>query len=644
MPEAHPLDLYLDGCAMVHQLGAGTPETSYYPALDRALNAVGAALRPKVVAVHHVSGKRSAGIPDFGLFVAPPRRTAPQPEWTTGATPERGVMEVKPPKDDMDKLLASHQVAHKYLPAFGLVLATNLWQFRLVGEGGQVLDRLDLAETPDAFWALVRGGRPDALRTRFADFLQRCLLTKAPLTKPEDLAFFLASYARDALAALAGQAGLPGLAALRKNLEDGLGLSFTGEKGEHLFRSTLVQTLFYGVFSAWVAHQRENPGQSFDWKTAQWSLHVPVMQLLFAQVAAPNALRPLGLVPLLDAAQAALERVDTAAFFAAFDQALAIQHFYEPFLKFFDPELRKELGVWYTPPEIVEYMVERVDSVLRSELGVADGLADERVWVLDPCCGTGSYLVEVLRRIRKTLAPRGLGDLLADRMVAAATTRVVGFEIMPAPFVIAHWQVGEALREVQAHLRADQRAAIYLTNALTGWDPAEAVGSLEGAFAQLERERDEAREVKQKRPILVVLGNPPYNAFAGTSPTEERGLVEPYKAGLIAKWGVRKFNLDDLYVRFFRVAERRIAEATGEGVICFISNFSWLSGASFVVMRQRLLSGFDAIWIDNLNGDSRETGKQTPDGLPDPSAFSTPFSKEGIRVGTAIATLVKRRG
>jgi SAM-dependent methyltransferase len=644
MPDPHPLDLYLDGCATVHQLAAGTPETSFYPALHRALNAVGATLKPKVVAVHHVSGRRDAGIPDFGLFVAPPRRSAPMPEWHTGATPERGVVEVKPPKDSMDKLLASRQVAHTYLPAYGLVLATNLWQFRLVGAGGQLLERLDLADTPDAFWKLVRGQRPEALRTRFADFLQRCLLTKAPLTKPEDLAFFLASYARDALAALEARASLPGLAAMRKNLEKGLGLTFEGAKGEHLFRSTLVQTLFYGVFSAWVAHQRDNPGAPFDWKSAQWSLHVPVMQLLFAQVATPNALGGLGLVPLLDAAQAALARVDTAAFFAAFDEALAVQHFYEPFLKFFDPKLRKELGVWYTPPEIVEYMVERVDRVLRSELGIEDGLADERVWVLDPCCGTGGYLVEVLRRIRTTLATRGLGDLMAERMVAAATTRVVGFEIMPAPFVIAHWQVGEELLKSQAHLAPQQRAAIYLTNALTGWDRAEEIGSLEPAFALLQNERDEAREVKQNRRILVVLGNPPYNAFAGTSPSEERGLVEPYKEGLNTRWGVKKFNLDDLYVRFFRVAERRIADVTGEGVICFISNFSWLAGASFVVMRKRLLDSFDAIWIDNLNGDSRETGKVTPEGLPDPSAFSTPFSKEGIRVGTAIATLVKRRG
>lgn len=95
-----------------------------------------------------------------------------------------------------------------------------------------------------------------------------------------------------------------------------------------------------------------------------------------------------------------------------------------------------------------------------------------------------------------------------------------------------------------------------------------------------------------------MLGNPPYNAFAGTSPREEAGLVEPYKRGLRERWGVRKFNLDDLSMRFFRVAERRIAEQTGRGVVCFVSNSSWLTRPSIVVMRQRLLGSFDRFWID----------------------------------------------
>jgi hypothetical protein len=118
--------------------------------------------------------------------------------------------------------------------------------------------------------------------------------------------------------------------------------------------------------------------------------------------------------------------------------------------------------------------------------------------------------------------------------------------------------------------------------------------------------------------------------------------VEPYKEGLISEWGIKKFNLDDLYVRFFRLAERRIAEMTGKGVVCYISNFSYLGDPSFVVMRQRFLNGFDMLWFDCMNGDSRETGKLTPDGKPDPSVFSTEYNREGIRVGTAIGLMVRK--
>jgi hypothetical protein len=123
--------------------------------------------------------------------------------------------------------------------------------------------------------------------------------------------------------------------------------------------------------------------------------------------------------------------------------------------------------------------------------------------------------------------------------------------------------------------------------------------------------------------------------------------VEPYKKGLNKPvsqggWGIKKFNLDDLYVRFFRLAERRIAEMSGVGVVSFISNFSYLSDPSFVVMRERFLSEFDKLWFDCMNGDSRETGKLTPDGKPDPSVFSTEYNREGIRIGTAICVIVRK--
>ena len=221
-------------------------------------------------------------------------------------------------------------------------------------------------------------------------------------------------------------------------------------------------------------------------------------------------------------------------------------------------------------------MVSRVDRALKYDLGIADGLAAENVYVLDPCCGTGAYLAEVLRRIAANLEDRGMGALTGARVKQAATERVFGFEIMPAPFVVSHLQIGLTMQALDASLSEDgtERAGVFLTNALTGWEPRVQKPL---PFQELEEERDRADKVKQDTPILVILGNPPYNAFAGVSMDEERELFEAYRATRRVKLHETK-GLIDIYVRFFRMAERRIVEKTGLGVVCFISNYSWLDG------------------------------------------------------------------
>ncbi|MCK4334109.1 DNA methyltransferase, partial [candidate division WOR-3 bacterium] len=253
----------------------------------------------------------------------------------------------------------------------------------------------------------------------------------------------------------------------------------------------------------------------------------------------------------------------------------------------------------------------------------------------------------------------------------AAQKRVFGFEILPAPFVVSHLQLGLKLGSLGVPLGDDERVGVYLTNTLTGWE-IKKQPPLE--WKELQAERESSGKVKNKDPILVILGNPPYNAFAGVSPEEEEGLVEVYKGiyfetkkdkkgrpiqrkdGSIIQdrryklnnppemggWGIKKFNLDDFYIRFFRIAERRIVEKTKKGIVCFISNFSYLGDPSFVVMRERFLSEFDKLWFDCMNGDSRETGKRTPEGKPDPSVFSTKQSPVGIRVGTTIGLLARK--
>lgn len=646
-----------------HGLGAGTKERSYYPALADLLNSIGHDLKPRVLCISDLANS-GAGHPDFGLYAA---NQVQKGEPRKGQLPERGVIELKGVADDTWLTADTKQVS-KYFGAYRLVIVSNLRDFLIIGEGpnGEAtkLEGFRLAPNAKAFWDMVATPRKSAehIGRAFGEYLMRALTLSVALREPKDVAWFLASYARDALQRVDDAGNLPALANVRASLEQALGVTFEAEKGDHFFRSTLVQTLFYGVFSAWVLWAREMPRTSpkFDWKLATWHLKVPFIRTLFQQIASPAHLQPLHLVEVLDWTAATLNRVDTTEFFSRFNDADAVQFFYEPFLEAFDPELRKELGVWYTPNEVVTYMVARVDKALRDDLGIEDGLASERVYVLDPCCGTGAFLGAVLKRIEASLEAKGLGGLKGQMVKQAALTRVFGFEIMPAPFVVAHLQVGLTLQGMGATFddATNERAGIFLTNALTGWEP-HVTKPL--PFPELEEERSRADGVKQGAPILVVIGNPPYNGFAGVNEgKEERALTDAYKRPQKVRRPEGQ-GLNDLYVRFFRMAERRIVQTMtverknllddptatwadgGEGIVCFISNYSWLDGLSFTAMRERYLQAYDAIRIDCLNGDKYKTGKTTPDGAPDPSIFSTEHNREGIQVGTAITTMIRKQ-
>jgi hypothetical protein len=639
---------YLAGLSQIRGTGEAVEETSYYGQLERLLNVVGGSLSPKVLCVL-TTRNRGAGVPDGGLFTASRAVELAGRSALAARAPERGVVEVKGPGQRADRVARSAQVL-RYLSRYGKVLVTTYREFLVLhlGPDGQAVagESFSIAPDEESFWSRAASSTTTTAdeEDEFQGFLRRALLGDAPLSTPADLAHFLAAYAREGRRRLAAaDADLDGLAVLRTALEDSLGLRFDQEDGERFFRAALVQTLFYGVFAAWVVWSEERPHDSEDrfvWRSAQWTLQVPMVRVLFQQLATPAAL-PVGLDEVLDWTEEVLARVDRKLFFSSFEAGSAVQYFYEPFLQEYDPELRRELGVWYTPPEVVRYMVGRVHQALIDDLGLPLGLADENVYVLDPCTGTGSFLVETIETIARVVNDQYGDSLVGQDVKKAALTRIHGFELLPAPFVIAHMQVGLALDRLGAPLDAalGERAQVYLTNALTGWTENDEHPTL--PFPEFEAERDAADAVKRTAPILVVLGNPPYNGFAGVSGIEEGGLVDPYKAGLAREWDITKNKLDDLYIRFWRVAERRIAEQTGRGIVCFISNWSWLGDPSAVVMRERLVREFDRGYIDALNGDSRETGKKTPDGAPDPSVFSTTLNPAGIQVGTAVSLLVR---
>ena len=229
------------------------------------------------------------------------------------------------------------------------------------------------------------------------------MLGDAPLSAPADLAWFLAAYARTALQRVEAAGDMQALATLRSALEEALGLRFEGEDGDHFFRSALVQTLFYGVFAAWVFWQSSNrsrPPSRFAWRQAQWTLSVPMVRVLFQQLATPANL-PVGLDEVLDWTDDVLARVDRGLFFQRFEAAEAVQYFYEPFLAGLRSRAapRARCLVHAARGRSLHGRARRPGAA--RELGLPLGLADPNVHVLDPCTGTGSYLTARTRQNRQ---------------------------------------------------------------------------------------------------------------------------------------------------------------------------------------------------------------------------------------------------
>lgn len=615
--------------------GKPNPENSYYSAPSTLINEISKNLKIDIFcgAQSRTGGK----YPDFSLF----SRERCEDGSISGADPEFGVIEMKALDADVRRVASGAQTLG-YLETNGVVAVSNYREFLLLGKGKdgkpQEWDHLCLAESEDEFWELAE--KPTAAAKmhalEVASFLRQIPMQQTRLVEPRDVAWLLAMHAKKTLERLESSNG-GDLQLLQDSLEQCLGIKFNSKEQGKLFRSTLVQTLFYGLFSVWVKDGDEG---RFSWTMARENISIPIIQTLFEQLTTLINQKRYGLNEVLDRATETLNRIDRTVFLDKFKDEDAIQHFYEPFLEQFDPDIRKEKGVWYTPKKIVEYMVERVDHVLRMDLDYKDGLADRKVYVLDPCCGTGAYILEVLRKIEKTHRAKKLGkNLTANYVKDAATKRVFGFEVMAAPLVIAHYQVGNFLNDLEVPIDSEksEMAAIYLTNALSGWyDEVQPFLPLE----EFKREYERAQKVKQKKPILVIIGNPPY-LLKSKNDGSEKDLIAPYRDG--KKLGIKIRNpraIHDSYVKFIRVAERRIQES-GEGVLCYITNYSYTSDESFPVMRHHLMDTFDKIWIDSLNGSLVKNNMETPEGNPDLSVFDTDRGT-GIVTGTSIGLFLKR--
>ena len=379
---------YLADLRRIRSSGGATGERSYCPPLTNLLNAVGSTFKPKVFL------RQRAGT--AGGRTSRPRTLCRQADAarqaTRGAASRRRRGEVKPVGDDAWLTADGDQVS-RYWDRYRLVLVTNIRDFVLLGEDAQgrpaKLETFRLAGSAAAFEAKLQHPRTFAndVGAALGEYLGRALSHRAALAEPRDLARLLASYARDGLARVEAAGDAPSLNAVRSALEEALGVRFEGERGAAFFRSTLVQTLFYGVFSAWVLWARQTPPPAgvFNWHEAAGLLRAPVLRALFWQLSDPGRLQPLGLVEVLDWTSAALDRVDRDAFFDKFDEGEAVPYFYEPFLEGLRPCPAQAVGASGTPPPrwCATWWPEST-APSRTTLASRTGLAADNVYVLDP--------------------------------------------------------------------------------------------------------------------------------------------------------------------------------------------------------------------------------------------------------------------
>ena len=329
-----------------------------------------------------------------------------------------------------------------------------------------------------------------------------------------------------------------------------------------------------------------------------------------------------------------------------------IVHFYETFLGEYNPALRKARGVWYTPQPVVNFIVRAVDDILKTDFDLPLGLADtskvkvktktdvadnrtasgyreyekeiHKVQILDPATGTGTFLAEVVRHIHKKF--EGQQGIWSKYVKSDLIPRLNGFEILMASYAMAHLKMDMLLTETGYKTDDDQRFRIFLTNTLEEAHPD--TGTLFSSW--LSDEANQANSVKTETPVMVIVGNPPYSSSSSNNGKWITNLIKDYKKGL----GEKKVNIDDDYIKFTRYGHHMI-EKNGEGILAFISNNSFLDGATQRVMRENLMNDFDDIYILDLHGDVKKKEK-TETGGKDENVFD-------IMQGVSINIFVKMK-
>ena len=616
---------YLRKIEKAYQAGNATEHT-YRSALQELLET----LFPGIIATNEPK-RVKCGAPDFII--------------TNKQTP-LGYIETKDIGISLDQVERSDQMK-RYLGSLANLILTNYVEFRwYVAKEHRMTARLTKAGLKGK-WTPETDGIEQVSK-----LLQGFLITQAPtVNNPKELATRMAAIAqliRNAISlAFKSEYGAGSLHTQMEGFKQVLLPDLTPEQ----FADIYAQTICYGLFAA---RCNAKPGVPFSRELAAYDIPKtnPFLRKMFIHIAGPDLDESIAWA--VDDLTEVLNRTDMKAILRDFGkrtrQEDPVVHFYETFLAAYDPKMREARGVYYTPEPVVSYIVRSVDYLLKQDFDLPDGLADATtlkaggsdgqysmethvVQILDPATGTGTFLHSVIDHIYETF--QGNKGMWSSYVSQHLLKRLFGFELLMAPYAVAHMKLGLQLAETGYDFRSNERLGVYLTNTLEE--------GFEGGrlpFAEwLVEEATSAGNVKYDAPVMVVVGNPPYSGNSVNKGSWITGLLHDKSGNYFEVDGKPlgernpKYLLDD-YVKFIRFAQWRI-ERTGYGILAFITNHGYLDNPTFRGMRQSLMQSFDDIYVLDLHGNSKKK-EQAPDGSKDENVFD-------IQQGVAIGIFIKRQ-
>jgi len=594
-------------------------EESFYSCLETLLQRFAASTDRSEVHVTTLPKKTEAGNPDFRVW--------------NGQDRIIGYVEAKKPtEENLDHVETTDQLK-RYRQTFPNLILTNFFEFRLYRDG-HLVDRV-LAARPFVLHQLravppvEKGDELFNLLDQFCSFsLPRSYTAESLAVELAKRTRFLRDIVADELREeQAKQQGV--LRGFYEAFQTYLIANLTLED----FADLYAQTITYGLFAA---RTRVPPSKQFNRRLAFYNIPrtIGILRDVFQFISLGDL--PKQLEWIVDDISEVLAVADAGGILDRFYRegkgSDPIVHFYETFLAKYDPKERERRGVYYTPEPVVSYIVRSLHQLLKEKFGRSDGLASEGVTLLDPAAGTMTFVAracqEAVREFEGKYGTGGREEFIRQHILK----NYYAFELMMAPYAVGHLKMSFFLEELGHRLSDDERFQFYLTNTL---EMEELEQTHLPGMASLAQESRLAGEVKKRRPILVILGNPPYSGHSANRGAWIRGLIEDYKQVDGKPLGEKNPKwLQDDYVKFLRFAQWKI-EQTGQGLVGMITNHSYLDNPTFRGMRQSLMQTFDEIHVLDLHGNSlkRET---CPDGSKDENVFD-------IRQGVAIAFFIKHK-